>query len=171
MPTFKFETFIQLIYFLIMRGLIAINVKANETVLNDHPLLMYYSGDEDNILTAFKDNTDFKEYLIKNAVHLNTYETCTIYYITYLSDDADGTPEDTSKKEVSLSEIIPISDVYELLMYDALNISFGTHDIPEIKNTGVARSTIINAVRHASLQSGLTHEHCTVLVKMIQTLI
>lgn len=171
MLTFKFEIFIQLIYFLIMRGLIAINVKANDTVINDHPLLMYYSGDEDSILNAFKSNEDFKEYLIKNTVHLNTYENCTIYYITYLSDDTDGTPEDTTKQKTSLSEIIPISDVYELLMYDALDAAFGTHDIAVIKNTGVARSTIINAVRHASIQSGLTHEHCTVLVKMIQTLI
>lgn len=171
MQTFKFETFTQLIYFLIMRGLIAINVKSNDTVINDHPLLMYYSGDEDSILNAFKSNEDFKEYLIKNTVHLNTYENCTIYYITYFSDDVNDTPEDTSKQKVALSEVIPISDVYELLMYDALDVSFGTHDISEVKKTGVARSTIINAVRHASIQSGLTHEHCSVLVKMIQTLI
>ena len=154
-----------------MRGLIAINVKSNNEVINDYPLLMYYAGDADSVVSSFKSDEAFQEYLIKNCVHLNTYETSVIYYITYLSDDNDGTPENTSRHEVNLYDIIPVENIYEILMNDALDVSFSTHDIQEIKSTGVASSTIINAVRHAALQSGISRERCSVLVKMIQNLI
>lgn len=88
--------------------LIAINIKVNNNIINDFPIIFYWNDiDKDNVIDDIELDESFKEYLIKqNIFSTDNYCSSTINYIKINNDDKYNETK------------INIQDIYLLIKLD-----------------------------------------------------
>ena len=160
-----------------MRGLISMNFIDNGNITNEYPVVLYYIGDETNIISSIIDNEEISQFIYRKFINLNSYPKTVIYAVTYFTDDDnEDTEEAVNKYKWTVEELHMLSQRADLkikLLNDILieisNIEGDCNTlIRMLMQNGLASSTIINYVRQKAQAYGFMKENVSELVKAVQ---
>ena len=160
-----------------MRGLISMNFIDNGHITNEYPIVLYYNGDEVNIVSSIIDNEEISQFIYRKFINLNSYPKTVIYAVTYFTDDDnEDTEEAVNKYKWTVEELHMLSQRADLkikLLNDILieisNIEGDCNTlIRMLMQNGLASSTIINYVRQKAQAYGFMKENVSELVKAVQ---
>ena len=160
-----------------MRGLISMNFIDNGNITNEYPVVLYYNGDETNIISSIIDNEEISQFIYRKFINLDSYPKTVIYAVTYFADnDNEDTEEAVNKYKWTVEELHMLSQRADLkikLLNDILieisNIEGDCNTlIRMLMQNGLASSTIINYVRQKAQAYGFMKENVSELVKAVQ---
>ena len=70
-----------------MRGLISMNFIDNGNITNEYPVVLYYNGDETNIISSIIDNEEISQFIYRKFINIDSYPKTVIYAVTYFADN------------------------------------------------------------------------------------
>ena len=160
-----------------MRGLISMNFIDNGNITNEYPVVLYYNGDEENIISSIIDNEEISQFIYRKFINLDSYPKTVIYAVTYFADDDnEDTEEAVNKYKWTVEELHMLSQRADLKIKLLNDILIKISNIEGDCNTlirmliqnGLASSTIINYVRQKAKAYGFMKENVSELVKAVQ---
>ncbi len=149
----------------------------NGKISNEYPVVLYYNGDEENLISSVIDNEELSQFIYKKFINLQSYAKTNVLAVTYFSDnDNEETEENVNKHNWTIEELHMLStraDLKNKLLNDILieisNIHGDCNTLTKVlMQNGLATSTIINYVRYKAQSYGLMKENVSELVKAEQ---
>lgn len=156
-----------------MIGLISINFIADSKTINTYPIIMYYNGDKNDIVSSIK--KELSQFIYNNCVSLNTYAKTAMYVVAYCTADTTTDSEETTEKYV-----YNIEDLYNLSEYDDIKTKILNEILQDFSNNlndnhnsiirqllanNVSIMTIKHFVRHRAQEAEMSEDNITSLMK------
>jgi hypothetical protein len=155
-----------------MIGLISINFINDTKTINTYPVIMYYNGDKNNIVSSIK--KELSQFIYNNCVSLDMYGKTKMFVVTYCTADATTDSEETTEKYV-----YNIEDLYNLSEYDDIKTKILNEALQDFANinddyvsiirqlitNNVSMMTIKHYVRHRVQEVDISEDNITVLMK------
>lgn len=164
-----------------MIGLISINFITDNKAINTYPIIMYYNGDKNDIVSSIK--KELSQFIYNNCVSLNTYAKTVMYVVAYCTADTTTDSEETTEKYV-----YNIEDLYNLSEYDDIktkilneilqdfsnsNANYNSNDysddynsiIRQLLTNNVSIMTIKHFVRYRAQEAEMSEDNITSLMK------
>lgn len=162
-----------------MRGLISVNFIDNGNIRNEYPIVIYYDGQENNIVSSIIDESELSQYIYRNFITPHSYAKTNIYAVTYFSDDNSETEETVTKRMWRIEDLHMLSDRQDLcnkLLNDILieiTNERGNCEtlIKELLQNNLSTTTIINYVRYKAQTYNMMKENIKILVNTAQEII
>ena len=160
-----------------MIGLISINFITDNKTINTYPIIMYYNGDKNNIVSSIK--KELSQFIYNNCISLNTYGKTKMYVVAYCTADTTTDSEETTEKYVyniedlyNLSEYADIkAKILDEILQDFCNINddYNSDDynsiIRQLVANNVSMMTIKHFVRHRAQETEMSEDNITSLMK------
>lgn len=162
-----------------MRGLISVNFIDNGNIRNEYPIVIYYNGKEDGIVSSIVDEPELSQYIYKNFITPHSYAKTNIYAVTYFSDDNVETEETVTKRMWRIEELHMLQNRQDLctkLLNDILiEISNERGNcetlVKELLQNNLSTTTIVNYVRYKGQIYNMMKENIKELVNTVQNII